>query len=284
MADISDVEKALSRALRAEFFPDQSVRSDTLTPSAFMVDGQPVKLRITRGSPIPAKLDEHAGQGGCIITICAEPGVMRPTTRFPRQWKVARKVQTTMGVSVTGTTVSITGEATAGQYVAIGVGGQGYTHVCQDGETAQQVAAGLADQIPGAVADDASVVIATTAKVEALTGADTIMFREVARQVQAFRLDVWAPNDRLRDAVAAKVITVLGRLRTLVLADGSKTTNPRLVGQWPDEFGQKVKIWRRWSRVEIEYATTETLVAPPVLHFGVNTGHGTLGRFRPGAL
>lgn len=283
MADISDVEKAISRHLRATFFPGMTTKSDTLTPSPVVkVDGQPVKLRIRRGWPVDGALDKDMADGGCVITIYTEPGMTRNTNRFrPQALRPIHKVPITIGATREGAVVTFTGAPTAGQYVGIGIGQVGYTHVCQDGEALGAVVADLADQIDGASAAGAVLTLPTDQDIVVMCESETTLTRRVGTQIQAFAICIWAADEKIRDAVGKALVPAMTMVRTIALNDGTKTTPPRLIGTWTDDFTQKAKVWRRWHRIELEYSTTETVVAPPVLHLGVNTGEHQVGRFPP---
>ncbi len=283
MADLSDVEKAIARQVRRAFFPGLTVNPKVLTNSPVVnVAGQPVKLRVIRGWPVDGALDADMAAGGCVISIYPEPGMTRNTNRFrPQALRPISKVDVTLDADVDGRDVTITGEATKGQYVGVGVGQTGYTHICQDSDTPATIAAGLAAQIDGATADGAVLTVPGDGKLVAICDSEVTLTRRLGTQVQAFNVAIWASSDLIRDAVGRALVPALTVVRTLVLPDGTKTTPPRIVNTWSDDFTQKAKVWARRHRVELEYATTETIVAPPLLHPGLNTDETQVGRFPP---
>jgi hypothetical protein len=155
----------------------------------------------------------------------------------------------------------------AGQVVGVRLGGPAqivaYAYRVLSTDTPTTVAAALAAQIPGASASG-NVLTCPSALISARVVADQAVWLETRRQLRYVRVDCWCPSPIARDAVASLVDGALAQIRWIPLADGS---SGRLLfgGDGVDDKPSKDRLWRRWMRYSVEYATTLLETQPECL-------------------
>lgn len=93
--------------------------------------------------------------------------------------------------------------------------------------------------------------------------------REIRRQERLYMVTVWADTPAHRDAVAQAIDPVLAVTQFLTMPDGFGARlvyhNTRII-----DDHQKSKLYRRDLNYSVEYATTETVTATPIVE--VNLG------------
>lgn len=282
MTDISDVQKKLIETLARTLVPDVATYGSQYAPSTVIVDGEPVPLRILRGSPNPAELDREIAapfSTGCIITVNPEPGMSRHTASMLRHdWRETCRVALTVTLTVSTNVVTVSGLGSAGQVVGINYGlNEGWSHRCEGVETAEEIASALAALIPGASVVGAQLTLDATGPVIARVAGDATMVRELGQLSQAFRIDVYAPNDKVRDKVSAMLAPIMAGVRALAFDDGSFSSMISIGPSWTDDQTQKAGVWKRWQRVDLSFPITETAVHPAILHLSLNIDHSICG-------
>ena len=90
--------------------------------------------------------------------------------------------------------------------------------------------------------------------------------RRARQQTESFKLTCWAPSWQARDAICKFVDQELADLRWLPLPDQAAWM--LWTGTRNDDVPSKAALWRRDVTYNVQYYTTVTRFAPPML-FGV---------------
>ena len=284
MIDLSDIENAIVAKISQAL---TGVASSTTAPAAAPnvlgikdAAGQTTSVRAMRGFPISAAVDADMKAGHILITVGPEQGMTRILPLLKSPASVVRTVPVTVTATVDAPVVTFSGTATAGQLVGVGVGGTGYAIRCQGGENANQIATAIAMQINGAQVSQNQIYVPGDAPLVAMAVGDTIMREEVGRQVQAFRITVYAPTPALRDAIGRYLGQTLLQVRSFEL-DHGVTNRPKYLNVWTDDQPAKVNVFKRVERWEVEYPTNSEEVVSGVLFAGLNRNGRLVGRFHP---
>lgn len=131
--------------------------------------------------------------------------------------------------------------------------------------TAQDAATALAAIIPGVTASGATVTIPTSSFVTR-TGGPITETREVRRQIQGIRVELWCPNPALRDKAVSMVDGALAVFdgEFIKLSDGSGGLL-KYTGTLSDDVPSKANLWQRSLHYAVEYPTLQTRQSPPIL-------------------
>jgi hypothetical protein len=263
MLDISDVEKALQRAVSEACYPGGVPDGDApVSPSV----GAPVRVR--RGFPDAARLEADLNKGIVNISIFPMPGMSRVTTRYPRQWQQAGPATSTMTATVDGNTVLLAGTAGVQQLVGIRIDGRPYVVRADADDDPAAVAVTLAASISGASVAGSTITLSSSKTLEAKVAGFAPITRELRRQEQHVRVILWCPTPVLRDAAGSAVDVVMAATDFISLP-GPAAGRLTYVGSIEDDVPSKENLWRRDLRYCIEYPTLESRLAPCVI-FGVS--------------
>ncbi|MCA1179793.1 MULTISPECIES: hypothetical protein [unclassified Pantoea] len=97
--------------------------------------------------------------------------------------------------------------------------------------------------------------------------------RELRRQIKDFQITIWAPTPLLRSKVGAAVDTTLSEECHIDLGDGA----PALMiyaRQFDSDRAENWHVYRRDLIFSVNFATTQTITAPEVIHTVVTlNGH-----------
>ncbi len=258
MADESDVESALVAAAATAIYPDGA-------------GGAPVggyACRIARGEPNAEALNADLAAGVVNVTVTLVDQMSRNTTRYATAWQPASaQAAPPIGVSMAGTVATFTGGGGAGAIIGVRALGQTFSYATKAGDTPDAVAAILAQQVPGAVAQGAALALPDVggtplAVVYGYAGA----ISEVRRQEQGFSLDIAAPTPDARVTVASVIDQAMAAIDFLVLADGS-AGRLRYRSTHVDDVPGRANLWRRELLYTVEYGTT-VLASVPDMVFG----------------
>jgi hypothetical protein len=256
MADQSDVESALVRAI-----------SDSLNP-----DGRPipallgVACRVYRGWPSSAALDADLAAGWVNITVFPVMGKVRVVPRFADEWHSSPPPSTLLA-TVSNDSVTFTGTADAGQHVGLLVDGAAYVYCTKPGDTPLSVASWFANEVRAVrpvFVLNATLRFPGTSRLIARVSTDGFSIRELRRQAVAFRLSLWCPSPTLRDLVANVIDAGIARIGFLALADSTAARLRYLRSETIDRDSAAV-LYRRDLIYEAEYATTLTETQPAML-------------------
>lgn len=291
MADLSDVENQLKGLLASAIYP-----TGTANPSAILLGSTPVPVKIGRGWPLKDTLQKDLAAGVANVSIFCQPGAERNTTRFPKDWCELSPADATLEVTVTDTTVTLSGTvamaiqagpgggsgmaapgrvlgwytamtvvAAAENFVVI-VDGKSYVLAVQAGMTLAQIAAAMAVLISvdtPATSSGPVITIPGAVDLNARSGGFGVMVRELRRQERLFQVTAWCPTPEQRDAVAKFVDGVIVGIGTpngtefIALPDGSRGRILYVRTNQMDR-DELSGLFRRDLIYSVEYATTET--------------------------
>ncbi len=262
MADQADVEAALAGIVGGALYPNG-------LEAGCAAAGRIV--RIYRGWPTPAALDDDLGAGRCNVSVAAVAGSQQITTRYPDRWRVASPVAPTLTANVTGELVNFGGTVAPGQVVALLVDSRAAVHRTQAGDTPASVAAALAGELQqlgiGASVSGAAVSVSGARSVVARVVADQVAQRETRRQSQHFAVTCWCPDPAARDAIGSAMDAALSGIDFVGLADGS-SGRLLFVSSVASDLWEDATLYRRVLTYSVEYATTITETQPCLLVLG----------------
>ncbi|PRF55324.1 hypothetical protein [Burkholderia multivorans] len=249
MADLSDVGNVLAGLIGGFLYPN-----GTAAPSAA---GMPV--RVYPGWPDPASLDADMAAGTAHVSIYPHP-TGRNTTRYSSDWKTTAAPTQTLGATVSGNEITISGTVATPQTVAILANGAPFVYAVQASDTLSSIAAALATliaaQIPGTTSAGAVITLPTSARIAAarISASGTIA-RVVRSQEHSVQVTVWAPSPAARVQVATAFDALLSDLRFLSMPDGF---GARLVysNSYDTDRLAKATAYRRDFLYSVDFATT----------------------------
>lgn len=225
-------------------------------------------VRAFRGSPPVAALMADRAAGIVDVSVFPVAGATRDTTRWG---PVSRTSQIAAGLSasVAGQAATFAGSAVSGELAGLLIDGAPFVYRAQAGDSAQLVAAALADAVRAARPcwlTGASVTVPGAAALVARTAGTASIVEEWSRQEQEFRISVWAPCPAARDAVCSAVGAALAPTAFLTLADETAgRLRYRSTASRDDD--QVASVYRRELIFDVEYPTT-TVTQMPVMLFG----------------
>lgn len=270
MADLEDVEDALKAIIVGAIYP-----TGTDDPSAILLGDTPVPCAVMRGWPMKAQLEADHAAGVQIISIFIPPQSMRNTSRHPPGWVDLTTPTPTLTITpneVTGT-LTIAGFVQTPQNVAAFVNGRPYVYAVQEEDSLADIATGLAALINvDFPASHAGAVVTVTGayRLTGRVGMEGTVQRVIRQQEQMVDVGIWCSTPELRKAVAEFVDGALA---------GKGLANPRNFLAMPDtslgrliyrgtrmfDTAQQQGVFRRDLVYTVDYATTETVAATPVL-------------------
>lgn len=259
MADESDVENALVDVIVADLYPNG--------PGG--AGGPPYPTKVFPGWPVAAVLERDLREGVVCVSVYAMPGVLDADQIMDTDPGIL--VPATKGLTISGTTqaITITGTPAVTEYVTAVIEGNGYTYTAEAGDTAADVAAGLAaemaDDYPGVMAVGNVLTLAPGPDVEVRTGARALMGVKIHRQRQQIRVIVWARSPEERTAIAKRVDLAVKRVNVLSLADGTQAL-VTATGAGPNDQFQLEGIYRRDLILTAMFDTLDTYYAYEVTH------------------
>ncbi|HBK05770.1 MAG TPA: hypothetical protein DDZ81_07870 [Acetobacteraceae bacterium] len=260
MADISDVEGAVSDVVTSILYPNGSAQASVVGSLC----------RIYRGWPTAATLNADLTAGVVNITVNSDNDAGRITTRYLQQWQTrATSPGTTVGVS--GQTLTISGVPAAGDAVGVVIDGVPHAYRVQPGDSVDLIAANLGQAIQAtrmANYQGFAVTIPGAHAVSAHVVCDSLASVETRRQEKDIRIACWCPTPSIRDAVGAAIDTELSGMAFLPLPDGTQARVSYRNTQSYDQ-SQNALLYRRDLVYTIEYATIDTDMLPSML-FGVS--------------
>ena len=269
MAELSDVYNAVVALVAGALYPNGTTQPSAITAG----------VKIYPRWPNSTELDADLRAGLVHVTIYPPPNMERVTTRNPRDWVDQFKGVPTITATVSGSTVTIGGTVTAGNYVSIVCNNKAFSYVCLVTDTAQTVAAALGALVAASLpclVSGAVITIYNRTDIAARCAAPGTIMQEVRRQNRALTVSIWAPTPQLRDATAAIVDPILAVTDFIALPD---TTQAWLIYRGTNEFedSQKAMLYRRDINIWAEYPTIITAIGYPITigQIQLNTADGT---------
>ncbi|MDE2574685.1 MAG: hypothetical protein KGL55_05195 [Rhodospirillales bacterium] len=259
MADEADVETALVAEITQAVCPQ-----GTGAPS--VVGGL---CRIFRGWPTAAALDADLSSNVANVTVFAERGLQRNTTRWMDEPIALPPVPAGLAVAVNGTTATFSGVATTGQVAGLRVDQVAVVHRTGPTDTPELVAAILAARLQTqriVQVSGAAVTVPGAAIFDARIVADQPVLLQPRRQEMGFRISFWCPDPASRDTIVTAVDSVLATITFLPLGDGTGG-RVRYRGSRTRDHEENARLYRRDLIYTVEYATT-VQVSRPEMIFG----------------
>lgn len=267
MADLSDVQATLVTLISGILYPN-----GTSQPS---LTGGPVK--VAAGWPIGTCLDSDLGASPSVTNVSVFPTTSRNTTRYLDQEKELSVQTPTLGLVVSGQTVTVTGSAPGAgnpHNLCVFANGKPYVYQASATNTLATAAAGLvaaiAADFPGTSRSGAVITLTSSARIGAVRTGVTGTYGQVTRnQEQIFQIGIWAADPATRDLVAKTVDLGLSKLLRFTLPDTSicKLTWKNSVQS--DKY-QKQTLYRRDLFYACEYATVDIETATQITQIQEN--------------
>jgi hypothetical protein len=256
LADLSDVMDALEQIALQAVFP-----KGTNQPS--VIPAKPPQ--VAQGWPLARDIDKAMAAGRSIVSIFAVPSSSSDVGQpFNSTDTVYVAPVHGLTATVSGSSVTLAGTPTSGEYVTAIIDGVGYSYLTQPGDTASSAASGLVNQLqaafPGTVASGATVRIATNQDFEVRIGAPATMATRVHRQRIQFRICVWSPNPADRASLARAVDVAIKRNVTIRLEDGTQAIVV-FQGTNLDDKYENEGAYRRDLIFNVTYDTLDTYPA-----------------------
>ena len=284
MADLADIEAAFVSAISAAIYPN-----GTSSPSAAMLpNGQPINCRIAAGWPLPETLDPDMAAGTppgsrsvVNISVHAQTGMEKNTTRYERVWYSQTTNACTMTATLSGLTITIGGTVTAGHYITIHLGNVAVSYAALASDTTATIAAALQALIAAQMSGSSvtgSVITAPAVmggRITVRTAAPGTAAMELERSNQRFAVTIWAPNNACRTAVARVIRPALAAIDFFSLPDGYAGELKYESSTDIDRSG-KQNLMCRDIFYWVEYPTTESVVAYPITTFVTETEIDTI--------
>lgn len=258
MADIIDVQNALATIIAAALYPNGTGQA-SVTNSPIVV---------YPGWPESATLDTDLAAGKCHVTIFPK-NEERNTTRYSNAQQATVAAAPTLTASVVAQTITIGGTVTTPQNIALIINGAPYVYPVLANDTPTTIAAALAAlvavNIAGTTSSGPVITIGTTGRIQAArVNSNATVAAEIRRQERVFMITVWADTPTHRDTVGAALDVALAQTEFLSMPDGF---GARLIYKnSPVNDGlQKEHLYRRDINYSVEYATTVSSTATPVI-------------------
>ena len=265
MADISDVEASFVAAITAAIYPNGAASPSSIAGA--------VPCRIYPGWPLPETLDPDMAATPPIVNVSvhAQAGVERNTTRYPQEWENQTSVACSLTATVNGVVITIGGTVTAGHYLTIQVDNAAFSYAATANDTLDTVASALgalmAANMTVSVSGTAITLPATAGGlITVRSAAPGTAVRELERTLQRFAVTIWAPNNALRVATAKVIRPALAALDYFSLPDGYVAELKYESSTDVDRTG-KQNVSCRDIYYWAEYPTTQTMVAYPITTF-----------------
>jgi hypothetical protein len=266
MADISDVEQAITESVTNSLYPEGSSQSSVVG----------VLCRVYRGWPNAATLNSDLSAGIVNVTITSDNESGRTTTRYLPKWQYT-PVRPGTTATAAGASLTIGGTPAVGDVVGALIDGSAYVYRIQSGDAVSLTAAnlGLLIQADRAVSvQGATITIPGAGSVIARAVCDCPSSFESRRQEKDVRVACWCPTPSVRDSVAAAIDAAMNQVNFIVLADG---TSARITYKNSASYdqAQNALLYRRDLVYITEYPTV-TILEQPSMIFGAASINGNI--------
>ena len=269
MADISDVEQAVTDAVTSILYPQG--------PGHASIVG--LLCRVYRGWPNSATLNADLIAGAVNVTVVTDNDTGQTTTRYLLDWRTTRSLPG-VSASASGQSIYISGNPAAGDIIGALIDGTPYAYRIQTGDSPVSVAANLDRLIQAGRITSLSgstIIVPGAGSVKVRVGCDQSTSCESRRQEKDLRVVCWCPSPQGRDSVAASIDAAMNQISFLPLPDGTTArTNYKKTSSY--DHAQNALLYRRDLVYCVEYPTLATVLQPSML-FGAldlnsNTTHG----------
>ncbi|AQS87913.1 hypothetical protein AA101099_1522 [Neoasaia chiangmaiensis NBRC 101099] len=221
MTDVSHVSLALAYRCAGLIYPDGMA-----APS---VTGRQTIVR--RGGLLPSDLFSAQSVRNSVdyVTVAASMDGYRACPEpLGRPWSVGRRIAPTVGVSCSGAVATVSVPLSGVICGVVGLrwsGGSAVSataaYAASGGETAADIAAGLAQGLSGARAEGGRVIVPSGCLDGQVAGYGE-SFRVTRRQSQRLRVSIWTTSAAARDLLGGVLDTSLAALSWLPMVDGGQ--------------------------------------------------------------
>jgi hypothetical protein len=246
MADLTDVQSAIASTVAQTLYPNGTSKPSAVTSA----------VRIFPGWPQPQQLDADMQAGIAQVSVFAT-AISRAVTQMQPIWQTVNIVATQLQASVSGMTITLTGTITTPQSVSVQQGNMQASYAVQSTDTLASICTAIAALIPGAKSSANTITFPQSAIPAMLFAQPATVLQEVGRQRQVFQVSVWAPTPTLRAQIASLIDPALRLAYRLQMPD-TTAAELRFQGSIDDDNIQKVAVYTRHLRYEVEFATTVT--------------------------
>jgi len=257
VADLADVEAALVTAIGSAL---------EIVGNGPNIGGS--TLRIYRGWPTPAGLQADQLLGVTNISIFSVPGSTKNTTRWGLQSAILAN-EISLAALVEGNQVKLCGVPLIGTLTGVLADGVPFVHLSTVNESADVVAAILADKVrtlrPCALNFNCITIPGSHQLIARIAQSVTIL-QETQRQSQDIRVSVFSPTPSGRDQICGSLISSISQIGFILLSDGS-SARIRFHSTASFDDAIEASIYRRDIVYNVEYGTT-FLEQLPALLFG----------------
>lgn len=219
-----------------------------------------VQVTIESGWPIQSQLDDDLKSGYAHVSVYPT-NQERVVTKFGRQFETNTLTAPTIIATVTYVsgvpTVTLTGTVTLPQVVVIIADGIPYAYIVMSGDTLNTIAASLAALIPGATSLNNAISLPENFGAICNISTGCTATQELSRQERVFMVNVYAPNDPVRTALAGAIDITMKQNYRMLMPDG---VIAQVFYSHNDDFDnfEKSLIYKRVLYYIIQYATTVT--------------------------
>lgn len=266
MADLTDVSNVLVGMVASTVYPEGIAQ-----PSAIGA-----QCRVGAGWPTSAQLDPDLASG--VVNVSVYPAnIERKTTRYMPNWQTIDQSPPTVTLTAAGNVLTVGGalpSPAVSQNVAVAIAGIGsFAYAVQPTDTTTAVATALAALIsaalPGTTSSGPVITVSGLNTLTPSVGAAATVGLETRRQMRVYRVIVWAPTPALRDTTAQLIDVMLSQVDFLTMPDGYSA---RLLYHSSNviDMQERADLYRRDLLYSVEYATTVTQQAAPVLAPQIN--------------
>ena len=266
MADISDVEQAITDAVTSLLYPKGSSQSSIIG----------ALCRIYRGWPNSSTLNADLSAGAVNVTVAADNDSGRTTTRYLPKWQTA-STQPGTTASLIDQTITISGSPVIGDVAGAMIDGVPCAYRIQLGDTPELVASSLgllirANQI--AQVQGPTILIPGAKAITVRVVCDQAVSIESRRQEKDLRIVCWCPAPSVRDTVASAIDAAINQVGFLLLPDG---TQARIIYRNSASYdqAQNALLYRRDLIYVVEYPTISTFEQTSMI-FGASELNGNI--------
>ena len=261
MADLSDVENALTSLVSSALYPD-GVGSPSLLDTT---------CRVYRGWPSSSALNADLLAGYVNVTVSPDTAIGTTTTRYSASWNSEPRIPELV-FDVSGNTVHFSGNVQRGLLVGLLINGKAYVYAPTETDTPAQVAASLGVQVaqnhPVQVTG-ATVSVPWASSLTARVVMHAPVYTEVRRQERDIRVIFWCPSPMLRDNAAAAVDLLVATKTFIETSDGCRA-RITYCGSAVFDQAQNAQLYRRDLIYKVEYPTIVTENLPAMLFGALN--------------
>jgi len=260
MADLQDVQDALAGLIAGGIYPN-GASQPSVTGGA---------VRIYAGWPTAAKLDADLRNSVAHVTVYSQDGE-RNTNRYLEPWGELSRGAKTIGATISGVALTLTGTVATPQVVTALVNGKGYSYPVQDGDTLTSIAAALATLINAdttATSLGPVVTVPGAYRISCRIGVGGVIARVVRRQEKHFQIDIWARDNTVRGTLAKVIDPLLSGRNYIDLSDGTKGRIVYVKSMNIDET-QPELLYRRVITYAVDYPTIEVDTAQEITITGL---------------